>query len=131
MRPIGEYVWDAVRSGDIAKLRKSLTERENANLRHDFSDGATVLHVAAENGHVPAVELLLDKGARINAVDFQGRTPLILAAQKGHKPVVSLLLRRGAHPKVKDYSGKTAADWAAFFGHDDVANPSFHFRDLQ
>jgi ankyrin repeat protein len=43
------------------------------------------------------VELLLDRGADVNATDYTGWTPLHAAIYGGHAEVVQLLLERGAH----------------------------------
>jgi hypothetical protein len=79
-----------------------------------FSDSRTGLNMtppivaAAKNGHISAVECLLDQGAQINAQDIDGNTALHTAA-KLEKPVAMLrmLLLRGANPKINNGVGHT------------------------
>jgi ankyrin repeat protein len=59
------------------------------------------------------VDLLLGRGAQIDAVDDRGRTPLMMAAELGHAEVAAMLIGRGADQAVRDKSGKTALDLAA------------------
>jgi uncharacterized protein len=59
-------------------------------------------------GPAEAVALLLDAGARIDAVDSAGNTPLHAAAQVGSRRVVELLLARGARRDVKNRAGQTS-----------------------
>ena len=42
------------------------------------------------------VELLIAKGADVNARDGDGRTPLSYAQDKGHTKIVELLRKHGA-----------------------------------
>lgn len=60
--------------------------------------GVTMLHVAAEQGEVEAVELLLSEhgGADPDCRSDGGETPLHVAAYHGQAAVARLLLRRGA-----------------------------------
>lgn len=54
--------------------------------------------LAAMNGHVPAVKLLLDMGSDINAqIETNRNTALTLACFQGRAEVVSLLLDRKAN----------------------------------
>ena len=70
--------------------------------------------LAAMNGHVPAVKLLLDMGSDINAqIETNRNTALTLACFQGRAEVVSLLLDRKANvehrAKVRDRN-RTATD---------------------
>ncbi|NMO17155.1 ankryin [Pyxidicoccus fallax] len=78
----------------------------------DDSD-STPLHNAATHGHVPFVELLLARGAEVNALDGLGRTPLGAALRKREEPwvkahnrtadfdaIIALLERAGGQPRV-------------------------------
>jgi len=67
---------------------------------------SSALRIAAENGNVEMIELLLDIGASINAVDNSGATALRLASRLGRVKAVQYLLRRGADPDVG--KGKSA-----------------------
>jgi ankyrin repeat protein len=80
------------------------------------SDGNSPLHVAAENGLSLIGEILLDHGAKIDAVNKDGATPLILAVQWQHRDFAAMLLRRRADPSIADGEGKTAPDYAAESG---------------
>jgi ankyrin repeat protein len=51
---------------------------------------------AASFGQAASVQLLLDKGANIAAMDKQGKTALSLAAKNGHSEVAALLKRSRA-----------------------------------
>jgi len=73
--------------------------------------GRTPLMEAAWGGQEEVVDLLLDLGADINAVDDLGMTSLIRAARRGHEKVVKILLTRGANAMVKDKKGWTADNW--------------------
>jgi len=66
---------------------------------------AAPLHIAALRGSAELLEILLARGARINAKDWLGESALSLAVMQGYSDVVSLLLGRGVRePFIKyDY----------------------------
>lgn len=67
--------------------------------------------LAAMNGHVPAVKLLLDMGSDINAqIETNRNTALTLACFQGRAEVVSLLLDRKANV---EHRAKVSV-WVAF-----------------
>ncbi|MCM2327234.1 MAG: ankyrin repeat domain-containing protein [Lysobacter sp.] len=76
--------------------------------------------VAIEETNLPAVELLLARGAPVDHRDEIGLTALALAAQMGFKEAVSVLLAAGADPNVRDESGLTAMDLAEEHGSHDI-----------
>ena len=62
-------------------------------------DGETLLHRAADFGHVDVVRLLLDEGVGIAVQTRFGKTAMQLAASRGHQSIVLLLLDNGADPQ--------------------------------
>ena len=68
----------------------------------------TPLHLAAWAGHLPIVELLLEKGSDPNAEALDNMVPLAFAAQNGHTTVCSALLSAKADPnRANSKTGKT------------------------
>jgi len=67
------------------------------------------MQIAAQFGHIPLIELFLEKGVDINAKDAKGQTPLFAACEEGPKETVKWLVERGADT---DASAKSEyADW--------------------
>lgn len=87
-------MWQALRRGDTATMRKLLEEGFDVNDSDD--EDATLLHHAARAGQNEVAQLLLDYGANINAQDLYGHTPLMLAAEGGHT-TIELLKAAGAY----------------------------------
>lgn len=67
---------------------------------------------APESDGVATVKLVLERGAKIDAVDNRGRTALMTAAELGHAAIVKALLAAGAERSAHDRDGKTALDLA-------------------
>lgn len=70
----------------------------------------TLLHSLStkEYKHKEIVELLVDRGADVNARSmFGGDTPLHIAANLGHKEVVGILIAKGADINAQNSAGKT------------------------
>lgn len=82
---------------------KQLLER-GANIEAFKSDGATALYIAAQEGHLEVVKLLLVKGANTRST---GATALYIASQNGHLEVVGLLLDKGANIEAALSVGET------------------------
>ncbi len=76
--------------------------------------GKTPLHHYAGNGEVGNLELLLERGADIDAVDDEYHaTPLGWAAREGRVDAVRLLLAHGADPGVPAGTPRArAVEWA-------------------
>ncbi|KAK5661436.1 hypothetical protein OQA88_11337 [Cercophora sp. LCS_1] len=72
------------------------------------SSKKTALHVAASEGHLPMVRMLLDSEAWINAEDGEKYTPLHRAVQHHRRDVVLCLLERGADVNAPNRAKKTA-----------------------
>lgn len=75
-------------------------------------DQATPLMIASRKGEMALMRFLLDKGAKINAVDLDGYTALMWAANSAPPftlcPALHLLLEMGADPNLKSTTGLTA-----------------------
>jgi ankyrin repeat protein len=59
--------------------------------------GRTALMIAAAEGHLDAVRLLIEAGSDLNVVDAEGSTALSLARSNGNLDVAALLAEAGAN----------------------------------
>lgn len=57
-------------------------------------------------GHLRAVKLLLQLGAKVNRVDKQGHNALFMAARNGDTPMVRELVSKGAKTTIADFINK-------------------------
>ncbi|KAI4096216.1 MAG: hypothetical protein LQ339_007021 [Xanthoria mediterranea] len=74
----------------------------------------TALHIAAHNGRVANVRLLLEKGAKLDPRQFQGYTPLLLAVETDQQQAVQVLLDAGADINAKLNNGSGALHIALY-----------------
>jgi Ankyrin repeats (3 copies) len=72
-----------------------------------FLKDMTGLHLVAYFGVEAMVKQLLDKDAKLQTKDSDGRTPLSWAAWSGHEAVMTLLLDRGADVTAADSDRET------------------------
>src|SRR5579859_5069016 len=71
-----------IKKSDILSLSHELDSGVSPNLSNQFS--WTLLMLAALEGNTSIGELLISRGADINATNKSGETALSLAAHKGH-----------------------------------------------
>lgn len=64
-----------------------------------FKGAYICLHLfqAIEGGHKDTVQLMLERGADINTIDYSGNSALHVAAMKGLINISSMLLKQGAN----------------------------------
>src|SRR5208283_3075670 len=85
------------------------------------TDGWTALMLASGNGRMDVMQLLIERGADINAKETGAEvTSLMLASHQGQIEVVKLLLDKGAHIDAHAKNGETALMGASFEGRAEV-----------
>ncbi len=96
-QPLNKQLFEAVYDGDVDRLGMLLSGNPSL-AKTTGSLGNTLLHRAVYLRNNPAVELLLEKGAFVNAINNSGNTPLHTALFFQNNPAVELLLENGADP---------------------------------
>lgn len=90
---------------DAAEAEKWLRERPQ-DIDVPDNAGNTPLQIAALEGDVEVVQLLLDAGCDTTSKNIDKDTPLIDAVENGHLEVVRLLLKAGLDPRQKNAKGQ-------------------------
>lgn len=98
------------------------------SLKVGYNQGLQPIHLAAREGMVVILKLLLEKKRElVDALDDMGQTPLIHAAMNGHLSAVKYLIDAGAHIHRVTTSfnssthGRSALYWAICNQHADIA----------
>lgn len=84
--------------------------------------GWAPLHYAASGPSSEIVDLLLERGAAVDAGSPNATTPLMMAARYGNEASVLALLARGADPERRNQLGLTAIDFATDAGRPLLAD---------
>jgi ankyrin repeat protein len=114
----------AARTQDVALMRMLLDKGADPNKAtvDDFTPLMAALSggprrrgrggARSESNLIPALQLLIERGADVNAVNSRGMTAMHYAARIGSDPAVQLLADHGAKLDVKDRLGRTPMDMA-------------------
>ena len=117
---ISGEIHDAALTGDLEEIETLITY--NPSVVHDKDENNdTPLHIAAREGFLSAVKLLIEKGADIHAGDNEDSTPLDVAAGSGKFEVVEFLVEMGTDLKHSDINGNTALHFAIFGNDAEIA----------
>ncbi|XP_069973779.1 uveal autoantigen with coiled-coil domains and ankyrin repeats isoform X3 [Penaeus vannamei] len=110
----------AVEKDQRKMVKTLLSYGAHVNAKGGIHD-STPLHIAAGEGHLSVLEILLQKGGDLKARDNSGSTPLHCAARGGHVAVVEALVQRGSDiSAVEGVYKRTALHLAASAGHPAV-----------
>ena len=115
----------AVKKSDKNLIAKLLKKGQDVSAVDN--NGFTSLHIAAQQGNVDVVELLLREGINvaINIKDNRGLTPLHWAIQNGHSEVVKILLQNMHLKEMKniaDHNGMTPLHMAVYNSHNNESS---------
>lgn len=116
-----EDVFGWVRNGQAFEVRMWLDDAEhdlNIGDDHAFS----LLHWASREGQLSIVDMLLVRGARVNATNMGDDTSLHLAASHGHRQIVVKLLAKKAEVNLQNEHGMTALHYACFWGYEQICD---------
>ncbi|TVU04414.1 hypothetical protein EJB05_50018 [Eragrostis curvula] len=110
----------AAQLGDLDALTALLAADPSLALRATLYDRLSALHIAAANGRLEVLSMILDRGVPPDAVNRHKQTPLMLAAMHGKIDCLLKLLQAGANILMFDsVHGRTCLHHAAYFGHVD------------
>ena len=100
--------WSASDARPIEKRAKPVLSSADVELS---------IHTALTESALARVQVLLDRGANIEARNARGATPLITASARGNLALVLLLLNQGAQIEARDRDGNTALHEASLQSH--------------
>jgi ankyrin repeat protein len=103
----------SVRAGNRSEIEQQIAASPQVVKGKD-AGGSTALHHAAGYGPLANLQLLINKGADVNAKNRRGSTPLHWAIHDEAK--VRLLLSKGANVNAKQVQGRTPLYLAAMLG---------------
>jgi ankyrin repeat protein len=103
--------------------------QHGADVRSTGGGSWSALHFAAHRRDNPAlVQLLIDAGAALDALDYCNRTPLHITASKGHSDAARALLEAGAAVNACDVDGRSVLHYAAAQGSKAVVSLLLAFQ---
>ncbi len=111
-------VIEAVKTGDLAALKKQLGEGVSADAKDKW--GSPLVSLAAQAGHEDIVRLLLEQGAS-PANTMRGSLPLHFAAEGGNTNLVVLFLEKGNPINATMEAGMSVLYFAVKGKHHDAA----------
>ena len=88
----GVLAREAVVAGDAAAVRKAIAQEPRVVSAYD-ARGMNLLHYAAMESTAEVVQVLIEAGADVNALDARGDTPLTIAEDAGAPEEVLEVLR--------------------------------------
>ncbi|VDO01038.1 unnamed protein product [Rodentolepis nana] len=96
-----------IETGDVNGFERAISKFNDVN--QDIGNGRRLIHIAADYGQSEIIEILIKKGADVNAKDGFGMTPLIAAVYEDHPKCVAVLLKYKA-VITSDPKGKNLCD---------------------
>jgi len=117
--PLGETpLMLAAIKGQVELCRQLIARGAQIN-----KPGWSPLHYAASaaQADLAVLQLLLTRGAKVNAESANKTTPLMMAAGYGSEDAVALLLKQGGDPRQRNDLGLNAADFAQNGGREGLA----------
>lgn len=100
---------DSLLSGDIKAVRAQLQGATSVNVRlpqrKNRPARETPLMLAAEQGYLPMLRLLISLGENINETNEFRQSSLLYAVRKNHVSAVKFLLKSGADPNLVTVDG--------------------------
>lgn len=111
-RGVTQELIDETRASTEVQMLRDLQNLGSigGDLEYKDHQGATPLHIAAANGYLRVVELLLDQHVSIDVEDNDKWQPVHAAACWGHLEVLVLLVQHGADLNAKNKHDETPAD---------------------
>ena len=117
-----DELYDAIVKGSLTEVEKLIDAGVDINYKYKKDKNKseyTALHYAVKYREFDIAELLIEKGANVNAVDIYGWHPLLYAVNDENFELAELLLQNGADLKQKNTeTGNTSIDYAG--GNDDT-----------
>uniref|UniRef100_A0A914W205 Transient receptor potential cation channel subfamily A member 1 n=3 Tax=Plectus sambesii TaxID=2011161 RepID=A0A914W205_9BILA len=120
------YIFRASGQG-LVDVVERLIEEDPERLTDSDIKGWTCLHHAAARSKTKVIDMLIGKGADINAVDHEGNTPLHVAAEKKSRDVVRHLLVNGADGNIKNKKEFAPIHVATMQNHPEVIEEMAQF----
>lgn len=115
-----EDIFHWCREGNGFQVRVWLDDTSH-DLNQGDDHGFSPLHWASKEGRLSIVDMLLSRGARVNATNMGDDTALHLASAHGHRDVVLHLLKNRADVNAINEHGNTPLHYACFWGFTDIS----------
>ncbi|XP_016428085.1 death-associated protein kinase 1-like [Sinocyclocheilus rhinocerous] len=129
----------AINDDNVPGLKHLLGSLTSYDINQPNKHGTPPLLIAAGCGNVQIIDVLMKKGAEIQAFDKTGATAIYHAARHGHVGTLRFLHEKKCPLDIQDKSGETALHVAARYGNVDVvqylcsihANPDLVDREQE
>ena len=103
----------AIAQSDVKEVKRLIQSGAKLDVEDANFSNRTALHVAVETGNVEIARMLLDAGAKINALTTAKETALLMIDKDATPELVRLLIERGANVNAQNEEGETALMKAA------------------